>query len=75
MAADLLTAGQVLRVGPEASIQFQGSRALTFKVIRVDRRPTYDGWLWLEGYVLDTRGKAVERRTIFVRRDGLHGAV
>jgi hypothetical protein len=70
MSADLPAAGQVLRVGADASIQFQG-RELMFRVIRVDRRPTYDGWLWLEGYVLDALGNATERRTIFVRRNGL----
>jgi hypothetical protein len=74
MASDQVTAGQILRVEANASIQFQGSRALTFQVIRVDKRTTYDGWLWMEGYVLDDRGRAVERRTIFVRRDGLHCA-
>jgi hypothetical protein len=36
-----------------------------------DRRPTYDGWLWLEGYVLNNRGRAVQRRRIFVRQNGL----
>jgi hypothetical protein len=74
MATDQVTAGQILRVEADASIQFQGSRALTFQVIRVDKRTTYDGWLWVEGYVLDGRGEALERRTIFVRRDGLHPA-
>lgn len=71
MSAELPAAGQVLRVGADASIQFSGNRALTFRVIRVDSRPTYDGWLWLEGYVLDALGNAIERRKIFVRRDGL----
>ncbi len=72
MASDQVTAGQILRVEADASIQFQGSRALTFQVIHVDQRTTYDGWLWMDGWVLDARGKAVERRTIFVRADGLH---
>jgi hypothetical protein len=72
MSADLPVAGQVFRVGAEASIQFQG-RELTFRVIRVDNRPTYQGWLWLDGYVLDALGNAVDRRTIFVRRAGLRG--
>lgn len=71
MSAEVPSAGQVVRVGAEASIQFGGSRALTFRVIRVDPRPTYEGWLWIEGYVLDGLGNAVERRQIFVRRDGL----
>ena len=74
MASDQVTAGQILRVEAEASIQFQGSRALTFQVIRVDKRTTYEGWVWMEGLVLDPRGKPIERRTIFVRRDGLRPA-
>jgi hypothetical protein len=63
--------GDVLRIDGRASVQFQGDRAMTFQVIRVDRRPTYDGWLWLEGYVLNNRRRAVQRRRIFVRQSGL----
>ena len=63
--------GDVLQVGGAASVQFQGDRALTFRVIRVDPRRTYDGWLWIDGYVLGPTGDAIERRVIFVRRDGL----
>jgi hypothetical protein len=63
--------GDVLRIDGRASVQFQGDRALRFQVIRVDQRPTYDGWLWLEGYVLNNRGRAVQRRRIFVRQTGL----
>ncbi|WP_245665820.1 hypothetical protein [Actinoplanes subtropicus] len=61
----------MLYVGAAASVQFQGDRALTFRVIRVDPRRTYDGWLWIDGYVLGPNGDAIERRVIFVRRDGL----
>jgi hypothetical protein len=63
--------GDVLYVGGAASVQFQGERALTFRVIRVDSRLTYAGWLWIDGYVLGPGGDAIERRVIFVRRDGL----
>jgi hypothetical protein len=63
--------GEVLHIGGEASVQFEGARALTFRLIRVDPRSTYDGWLWLEGYVLGPSGVALQRRRIFVRRDGL----
>ena len=64
-------AGEVLHVGAEASVQFQGARSLTFRVIRVDPRTTYEGWIWLEGYVLDPTGVAEQRRRIFVRSAGL----
>ena len=63
--------GDVLHVGGAASVQFQGERALSFRVIRVDPRLTYDGWLWIDGYVLDAAGDATERRVIFVRKAGL----
>jgi hypothetical protein len=67
----VLRPGDVLHVGAEASVQFSGDRALTFRVIRIDSRSTYEGWIWLEGYVLGPAGAALQRRRIFVRRDGL----
>jgi hypothetical protein len=69
-----LNPGEVLHIGGEASVQFAGPRALTFRLIRVDPRDTYDGWLWLEGYVLGPSGVATQRRRIFVRREGLRPA-
>jgi hypothetical protein len=71
MTEALPQAGDVLYVGGAASVQFQGDRSLTFRVIRVDPRITYDGWLWIDGYVLGPGGDARERRVIFVKRDGL----
>ncbi|BCY15553.1 hypothetical protein [Actinoplanes sp. L3-i22] len=71
MTDDLPRAGDVLHVGGAASVQFAGDRALTFRVIRVDSRLTYSGWLWIDGYALGPSGDATERRLIFVRRDGL----
>ena|GEM_PF-642537 len=64
--------GDVLLIGQEASMQFAGDRRIRFRVISVDRKPTYDGWIWLTGYVIDERGEAAERREIFVQRDGLY---
>ncbi|MFY1697175.1 MULTISPECIES: hypothetical protein [unclassified Solwaraspora] len=64
--------GDVLLVGQEARMQFAGDRRVRFRVISVDRKPTYDGWVWLTGYVIDERGYAAERREIFVQRDGLY---
>ncbi|MEU4424185.1 hypothetical protein AB0F81_26460 [Actinoplanes sp. NPDC024001] len=48
-----------------------GARALRFCVIRFNAGVAYDGWIWLEGYVLDPAGRAMERRRIFVRVAGL----
>ncbi|MEU6023525.1 hypothetical protein ACGFIK_10300 [Micromonospora sp. NPDC048871] len=61
--------GDVLHVNSAASVQF--AKPIHFRVIRVLDRPTYDGWLWLEGYELNAVGDAVNRRSIFVKRDGL----
>lgn len=66
--------GQVLDVGPDASVQFSGACRLLFRVIRVmekETSQTYDGWAWIEGYQLDRAGIAVERREIFVQLAGL----
>jgi hypothetical protein len=63
--------GDVLIVDKYASVQFAGGRGLVFRVISVSRQPTYVGWTWLTGYVLDEAGNAIERREIFVRADGL----
>jgi hypothetical protein len=64
--------GDVLRVTRAASVQF--SEPLLFRVIRVHDWPTYDGWVWLDGYQLNTAGDAVERRSIFVQVKGLQAA-
>ena len=61
--------GDILRVTRSASVQF--SEPLFFRVIRVHDWPTYDGWIWLDGYQLNRAGDAVERRSIFVQVDGL----
>jgi hypothetical protein len=44
---------------------------MLFRVIRVHDWPTYEGWIWLDGYELNTAGDAVERRSIFVQVGGL----
>jgi hypothetical protein len=44
---------------------------MLFRVIRVHDWPTYDGWVWLDGYELNSAGDAVERRSIFVQVSGL----
>lgn len=62
--------GEVLIVDRQASVQFADLRQLVFRVISVSRRPTYEGWAWIHGYVLDSSGAATERREIFVRCDG-----
>lgn len=67
----LVQVGDLLHVDRQASPQFGGDRALFFRVTAVDEKPTYTGWVWLTGYVLDDKGEATARREIFVRHDGL----
>ncbi|MGC4770013.1 hypothetical protein ACLQ25_13705 [Micromonospora sp. DT44] len=62
--------GDILLLTKEASVQF--TRPITFRVIGVVTDwITYDGWVWLDGYKLDKKGDAVEKRRIFVRLAGL----
>jgi hypothetical protein len=61
--------GDVIHVTKAASVQF--SAPMLFRVIRVHDWPTYDGWIWLDGYELNSGGDAVERRSIFVQVQGL----
>lgn len=63
--------GDVLRIDRRASVQFAGSPTLVFRVISVSEKPTYDGWAWVTGYVLNGKGEAVERRELFVQPVGL----
>ena len=61
--------GDVIHVTKAASVQF--AAPMLFRVIRVHDWPTYEGWIWLDGYELNTSGDAVERRSIFVQVGGL----
>jgi hypothetical protein len=61
--------GDVIQVTKAASVQF--SSPMLFRVIRVHDWPTYEGWIWLDGYELNASGEAVERRSIFVQTGGL----
>jgi hypothetical protein len=63
--------GDVLLIDERASVQFAGDRALVLRVISVSDYPTYYGWCWLTGYVLDADGQAVDRRHVFVQFAGL----
>ncbi|WP_326558947.1 hypothetical protein [Micromonospora sp. NBC_01796] len=63
--------GDILLIGERASVQFAGDRALTLRLISRSREPTCDGWIWLTGYVLDQRGKATEKREVYVQLAGL----
>ncbi|MEV6595690.1 hypothetical protein AB0M36_02375 [Actinoplanes sp. NPDC051346] len=64
-------AGDIVLVGRSASVQFAVPNGFAFRVIDVDPRPTYAGWVWLDGYQLDRYGHPLMRRRIFVREAGL----
>jgi hypothetical protein len=63
--------GDVVWLGAAASVQFAGGRAIALRLISIDPRPTYRGWVWLIGYELDRQGNAVGRREVFVRVAGV----
>lgn len=67
--------GEVVRITVHASVQFIAVPAFNFRIIgHHTLGSTPDGWIWLEGYQLDARGEAVERRTILVQPAGLISA-
>jgi hypothetical protein len=68
------SSGDVVFVGPAASVQFDGLRALVLRVISVQRESEHDRWAWLTGYVLDRSGRATVRREVYVRLAGLRFA-
>jgi hypothetical protein len=61
--------GDILRITRAASVQF--THPFLFRVIRIHDWQAYDGWTWLDGYQLDAKGDAIERRSILVQIDGL----
>ncbi|MEO3771077.1 hypothetical protein [Micromonospora sp. B9E7] len=68
--AGRLRAGDVVLLTAAASVQFR--TPIVVRVIReIPDRHTYDGWLWLDAYQLDTKGEAVARRELFVMRAGV----
>jgi hypothetical protein len=61
--------GDVLHITRAASVQFVDP--FLFRVIRPQNWPTYDGWIWLDGYQLDEHGEAVKRGDLFVQVRGI----
>ena len=66
--------GDELIIDARASVQFKSGDGFRFRVTTVDQGWTYQGWVWLTGYVLGPDGGARERREIFVQRAGLRWA-
>lgn len=66
---ELPRGGDIIYITRKASVQFVTPMA--FRVIRCHKWPTYEGWVWLDGYQLNNRGEAVLRRSIFVQIAGI----
>lgn len=67
--------GDLLIIDGQASVQFAGDRTLIFRVVSVCDRPTYEGWAWLTGYVINRRGDATTKREVYVQLAGLRPGV
>lgn len=63
--------GDLVFLGVAASVQFSADRAIRLRITAVGTAPTYHGWVWLTGYVIDPRGNAVDRREVFVQIAGV----
>ena len=63
--------GDIVRLARAASVQFTGEQAIILRVIGIDKRPTYHGWIWLIGYQLDHQGDALTKRRVFVQIRGI----
>ncbi|MGC4877933.1 hypothetical protein ACLQ26_16955 [Micromonospora sp. DT43] len=66
-----LNPGDLLLIGPACSPQFTGDRALRLRLVSVGEIDPYSGWMWLTGYVLDSRGDATAKRELYVQRTGI----
>ncbi|MFG1777131.1 hypothetical protein ACGFIG_11975 [Micromonospora sp. NPDC049048] len=65
-----MKAGDVLHLTRAASPQF--IRPIFFRLIKVRADlHTYDGWTWLDGYQLNDKGDAVNRRELYVFEAGI----
>ncbi|MGK5519999.1 hypothetical protein ACSNN9_11650 [Micromonospora sp. URMC 107] len=65
-----ISSGDVLHLTRSASPQFV--RPISVRVIRVlTDWHTYHGWCWIDVYELGAHGDAVDRRSLYVRCEGV----
>ncbi|MET8358645.1 hypothetical protein [Micromonospora sp. NPDC005171] len=66
-----LKPGDLLMIDEACSVQFARDRPLRLRLVSVDPRPTYHGWVWLTSYVLNDKGLAIDKREVFVQQAGI----
>ncbi|MCX5117174.1 hypothetical protein OG992_08270 [Micromonospora sp. NBC_00362] len=66
-----MKAGDVVLIGAACSVQFSGDRALMLRLVSIGETDPYNDWIWITGYVLDTKGLATAKRELYVLRAGL----
>jgi len=66
--------GHTVLIGRACGVQFGDGRHLVLRVIDAEPSKYWDGMAWISGYVLDTGGKAVDKREVYVIVDGLRVA-
>jgi hypothetical protein len=72
VTGNLPQANQLLWITRAASVQFAAVAPFKFRVIATHiYGSTPDGCAWVDGYQLDDRGAALERRSLFVQLAGL----
>ncbi|MEH0819854.1 hypothetical protein [Micromonospora sp. CPCC 205714] len=74
MVAGRPSPGDLLIIGGRGSVQFARVRELMLNVVSVCDRPTYAGWVWLTGYVINRAGRATAKREVYVQFAGLRRA-
>jgi hypothetical protein len=72
VTGNLPQANQLLWINRAASVQFAAVAPFKFRVITAHvYGSTPHGCAWIDGYQLDDRGDALERRSLFVQLAGL----
>lgn len=64
-------AGTLLMIDRDASIQFAACPFVARMMKPQDWPATWDGWVWLNVYQLDSSGDALEQRSIYVNLAGM----
>ncbi|MFG1840503.1 hypothetical protein ACGFH8_19030 [Micromonospora sp. NPDC049175] len=66
-----MKSGDVVLIGAACSVQFSRDRALMLRLVSIGETDPYNDWIWITGYVLDTKGLATAKRDLYVLRAGL----